>query len=136
MQAFGTPPPLDAKLACLDRDHEEKISHWVSQPQVREGSLTMPLPISHRVAEEAPRRLDLGPATVRSTRPAGFALTETAEVVARNFVAIRLPSVLDVTMLHGAINHLLSFYPREGDDPCLQRHPPRLMHSNAFLPAH
>jgi hypothetical protein len=38
-------PPPDTKLACLDRDHEEKISHRVDQPQLRERGLTMPLPV-------------------------------------------------------------------------------------------
>ena len=60
--AFAAPP--DAKFACLDRDHKEKISHGVGQPQVREGGLTMFLPIRHSVAKEAQRRLDLGQAAI------------------------------------------------------------------------
>ena len=72
--------PSDAKFACLDRNHEEKIPHRVGLYQVRECSLAMPLPVGHSIAEEAQRRLDPGQAAIGPARPAGLALTETAAV--------------------------------------------------------
>jgi hypothetical protein len=65
--------PSDAKLACLDRDHEEKISHRVSLYQVRECSLAIPLPVGHSVAKEAQRRVDLGQAAIGPSRTARLA---------------------------------------------------------------
>src|SRR6516162_6991002 len=70
--------PSDAKFACLDRNHEEKIPHRVGLYQVRERSLAIPLPAGHRVSEEAQRCFDLGQAAIRPTRPTGLALAKTA----------------------------------------------------------
>jgi hypothetical protein len=100
-RAFVT-PPLDTKLACLDRDHEEKISHRVGHPQSRDRGLAMPLPVGHGVAEEAQRCVDLGQAPIGAPRPAGFAFAEAVAMVTRNFVAVhwRPSGRGDVTLLH------------------------------------
>ena len=103
--------PSDAKFACLDRNHEEKIPHRVGLYQVRERSLAIPLRAGHRVSEEAQRCLDPGQAAIGPARPAGLDPSEAAAMVTRNFVAVHwLYPGLDVTPLHGAIGHLLSFY--------------------------
>ena len=90
-------PPLDTKLACLDRDHEEKISHRVGQPQVGECSLAMPLAVGHGVAEEAERGF---PSPIGPAWPAELALAEAAAVV-QEFRRRTLASV-HVTLLHSA----------------------------------
>jgi hypothetical protein len=93
--------PSDAKFTCLDRDHEEKISHRVGQPQVGECGLTMFLPIGYGVAKEAQGCFNLGQAAMGAARPTGFALAEAAAVVARNFVAVHgVRPVTHVTPLH------------------------------------